>query len=82
MRRLLRLNAGLSQEDVAQVLGVSRPAVTRYESGAREPRSPYRLRYVDLLGRLAKEAIQDGDPAATPGLPTPADRDGEDGFQG
>jgi predicted transcriptional regulator len=55
LRRLLREQAGLTQLEVAFVLGVGRPAVTRYESGARSPRGDVRLGYVDLLERLAGE---------------------------
>ncbi len=39
LRRLLREQAGLTQAEIAQVLGVGRPTVTRYESGVRDPRS-------------------------------------------
>jgi transcriptional regulator with XRE-family HTH domain len=55
IRRHLRERAGLSQAEVATVLGVLRPTVTRYESGQREPRGSVRLAYVDLLERLAAE---------------------------
>lgn len=55
VRRLLRARAGLTQHEVAATLGVGRPAVTRYESDAREPRGDVRLAYVDLLERLAGE---------------------------
>jgi transcriptional regulator with XRE-family HTH domain len=55
IRRLLREEARLTQDDVAEALGVSRPAVTRYELGEREPRGQVRERYVELLDRLASE---------------------------
>lgn len=55
LRRLLREQAGLSQAEVAAVIGVGRPSVTRYESGERSPRGPGRLAYIDLLERLAQE---------------------------
>jgi transcriptional regulator with XRE-family HTH domain len=55
LRRLLRERAGLSQAEVAEALGVSRPAVTRWESGQREPRSAVRVAYVELLERLAQD---------------------------
>jgi transcriptional regulator with XRE-family HTH domain len=58
LRRLLRERAGLSQAEVADVLDVSRPAVTRWESGQREPRSAVRGAYAELLERLAKETTQ------------------------
>jgi Helix-turn-helix len=37
VRRLLRINAGLTQDDVAEIVGTGRPTVTRWESGARKP---------------------------------------------
>lgn len=55
VRRLLRERAGLTQSEVAGVLGVGRPAATRYETGTRGPRGEVRLAYVDLLERLAGE---------------------------
>ena len=45
----------MTQAEVAGALGVGRPAVTRYESGARSPRGDVRLVYVDLLERLVGE---------------------------
>jgi transcriptional regulator with XRE-family HTH domain len=68
VRRLLRLNAGLTQDDVAEIVGVVRPAVTRWESGARTPVGRPALAYAELLERLAREVLDDGGPAATPGL--------------
>ncbi len=53
VRRMLRERAGLAQREIADALGVGRTAVTRYETGARDPRGPLRLAYVDLLEQLA-----------------------------
>jgi transcriptional regulator with XRE-family HTH domain len=58
LRRLLRERADLSQLEIAEALGVSRPAVTRWESGQREPRSAMRVKYAQLLERLAQEVEQ------------------------
>ena len=55
IRRLLRINAGLSQAQVAQALGCNRVAVTRWESGQRTPRGQLCADYVRLLRRLASE---------------------------
>lgn len=55
VRRLLREQAGLTQDEVAGTIGVGRPSVTRYESGTRDPRGEIRLAYVDLLERIAGE---------------------------
>jgi transcriptional regulator with XRE-family HTH domain len=54
LRRLLRQRAGLTQDEVADALGIGRTAVTRWESGAREPRRAVRLAYIELLERLAE----------------------------
>jgi transcriptional regulator with XRE-family HTH domain len=59
--RAIRESAGISQLEVARVLGVDRVSVTRYESGVRLPRPAVRERYVELLSRLAD---QDGERAA------------------
>ena len=53
LRRLLRQRAGLTQAELAQALGVERSAVTRYETGAREPRGAIRLAYIKALERLS-----------------------------
>lgn len=57
VRRALRLQAGLTQAEVAEAIGVSRPAVVRWESGERTPRNPHLDKYVELLRRLAAETI-------------------------
>jgi len=54
-RRLLRMRAGLSQADVAASLGTTTAAVSRYESGDREPRRAILDKYLDVLDRLANE---------------------------
>jgi transcriptional regulator with XRE-family HTH domain len=54
-RVLLRRSAGMSQEDVAAVVGVTRPTVTRWEQGKRTPRGEQLRGYVELLERLAEE---------------------------
>lgn len=54
-RRRLREEAGLSQADVAAVVGVGRPEVTRYENGERSPRGEALVRYEKLLRRLRRE---------------------------
>jgi DNA-binding transcriptional regulator YiaG len=52
VRRALRVAAGLRQDELAAVLGVTRPSVSRWESGTREPRGELRRRYADVLKRL------------------------------
>ena len=55
MRRAIRLGAGLSQVDVAEVLGVHRESVARWESGVRTPRGRVLVEYVDLLDQLRNQ---------------------------
>jgi len=55
VRRGLREAAGLSQAIVANALGVSREAVSLWESGARTPRAERLAGYVALLDRLKQE---------------------------
>jgi DNA-binding transcriptional regulator YiaG len=52
-RRRLRERAGLTQEEFAQALGVTRPALARWESGQRTPRGATLDRYLRLLDRLS-----------------------------
>lgn len=54
-RRLLRMRAGLTQADVAASLGTTAAAVSRYESGDREPRPAILDRYLVILERLFGE---------------------------
>lgn len=60
MRRLLRVRAGLTQAEIAGLLGVQRNAVTRYEGGTREPRGTVRATYAELLAALANRGSTDG----------------------
>ena len=53
IRRALRLHQGLSQGQLARLLGVDRASVSRYESGERAPRTAVAERYLDILERLA-----------------------------
>jgi len=53
IRRALREHHGLSQGEVADLLGVDRASVSRYESGERSPRPLVAERYLELLERLA-----------------------------
>lgn len=52
MRRALRIAAGLSQQQVANGLGVSRSAVDHWEKGRREPRAQHLAEYAYLLQQL------------------------------
>jgi transcriptional regulator with XRE-family HTH domain len=56
-RRLIREAAGIPQGALASALGVARPTLSRWESGARAPRTKHLAAYVEALGRLAREAL-------------------------
>jgi transcriptional regulator with XRE-family HTH domain len=52
-RRELRVQAGLRQADLAEVIGVTPACIARYENGTREPKGDRRQRYATLLRHLA-----------------------------
>lgn len=54
-RRQLRVRAGLSQQDIADALHVTRAAVAQWEAGRRTPRRA--AEYLALLDWLAREAL-------------------------
>jgi transcriptional regulator with XRE-family HTH domain len=55
-RRRIRERTGLSQFDVAEVLGVTREAVSYWEHGLRTPKPAMAEKYRALLTRLEQEA--------------------------
>ncbi|MFJ6452278.1 helix-turn-helix transcriptional regulator [Streptomyces hydrogenans] len=70
VRAKLRLAAGLTQQEVAEAVGVKRLAVARWELGQAHPRRPHRENYMHLLKGLAErfpEAARSDE-----GMPTPA----------
>jgi len=56
MRRALRESAGLSLDAIAQVLGVSRQAVSNWELGLRDPRPEHLRLYAEVLRSLQEVA--------------------------
>ncbi|MGF1344554.1 helix-turn-helix transcriptional regulator [Streptomyces flavovirens] len=54
VRQQLRLAAGLTQQEVADAVGVKRLAVARWELGQTHPRRPHRAVYIHLLKGLAE----------------------------
>lgn len=54
IRRALRERAGLSQQEVAAAVGVSRESVTKYEHGERTPTGPRRIAYAQALREMAR----------------------------
>jgi len=51
--RSIRRAAGISLQEVANVVGVRASTISRWESGQRVPRGDAALRYARLLHRLA-----------------------------
>ena len=51
--RMVREQTGLTQRDVANVLGVSQATVARWEGGSRTPRGALALSYFALLRRAS-----------------------------
>ncbi|WP_319595124.1 helix-turn-helix domain-containing protein [Streptomyces sp. ID05-04B] len=70
VRAKLRLAAGLTQQEVAEAVGVKRLAVARWELGQTHPRRPHRAVYMHLLNRLAERFPEAS--KANAGMPTPA----------
>lgn len=50
--RMVRQRAGLTQDEIAGLLGVDRSTVSRWETGQRVPRSEALDRYANILRRL------------------------------
>src|SRR4051794_34752021 len=70
-RRALRVKAGLSQQTVADIVGASRAAVCRWETGSRVPRGQLLRAYTTLLERLnalETSSARVRSPAGGPGL--------------
>ncbi|XVV39773.1 helix-turn-helix transcriptional regulator (plasmid) [Streptomyces sp. CA-100214] len=55
IRQQLRIAGGLTQAEVAKAIGVQRVAVARWEAGLTQPHRNNRLKYAELLRRLAEE---------------------------
>lgn len=50
--RAIRDAANVSQQQIADELGVNRVTIARWELGTRSPRGELRLRYIELLEQL------------------------------
>ena len=57
IRRTLRERAGIPQTSMAAALNVESSTISRWESGAREPRDQHLQRDLAALERLAREAL-------------------------
>ncbi|MGQ4459248.1 helix-turn-helix domain-containing protein [[Kitasatospora] papulosa] len=64
-RARLRKADRLTQQQVADLLGVRRLAVARWEAGKVEPREPHRKAYIRLLAGLAVKHPQAADPGTS-----------------
>ncbi|MFD8916106.1 telomere-associated protein Tap [Streptomyces sp. NPDC059575] len=74
-RKRLRESAGLSQDQVAQALGVRRETVSGWEGGRAEPRAPKRAAYIRLLDGLATRfPPSDASPCEQPSEPDTQDK--------
>ena len=62
---LLRKNAGLSQEALAEQLHLSRQAVSRWESGSAMPDAANILQLSRLFGVSADRLLDDSNPGTT-----------------
>lgn len=60
--RAIRATADVTQQQVAEELGINRVTVARWELGERKPRGELRLRYAALLIALERILSQEGDP--------------------
>lgn len=54
VRRAIRQSGGLTLADFAQLLGVAKATISRWETGMREPQGEMRTAYAELLERLSQ----------------------------
>ena len=59
----LRKKSGMSQEELAERLGVTRQAVSRWELGSTQPDAPNLLKLSDLFGVSIDWLLREGDMA-------------------
>lgn len=56
--KAIREAAGISQERLAEELGVHRVTLTRWELGERRPRGASRLKYAEILIKIRAELVR------------------------
>ena len=59
-----RIEHGMTQEFVAEALGVSRQAVSKWESGTADPSTRHLIALAKLFGMPPEELLRDIDPTA------------------
>jgi transcriptional regulator with XRE-family HTH domain len=76
----IRIEAGLSQSELARALGVSPGAVCRWEAGSRLPREREAVRFARLNRQLSAmvASLRSDEPVVAGSVASPADADGED----
>lgn len=65
-RAAIRRMSGLSQEDLARILGVNRSTLARWELGTLIPPAEIAERYLELLRRLVVDVVTHPEDAAGP----------------
>lgn len=77
---ILRHRAGYTQESLAEALGISRQAVSKWESGQGLPEAATLLTLADLLDCTLDQLMREELPEGLPDLPAPEVREAEDGW--
>lgn len=52
--REIRIRAGVTEENMAQALGVTQSTISRWEGGSRQPRGDAAIRWAHLLTELER----------------------------
>ena len=65
--RTLRRKMGMTQEKLADVLGIDNKSVSRYESGTSEIPLPILVRIADMFGVTMDELVGRTPPVSVPG---------------
>ena len=63
-----RIGSGLSQEKVAELVGVSRQAVTKWESGQSAPSTENLFKLAEIFGTTVDLLLMDGESEERPGV--------------
>lgn len=56
--RIYRKRAGLSQKELAELVGVSQQTIDRYESGSRQPNITDGVRLADVLHTTSEKLVK------------------------